>query len=170
MKFRAICIVAAVAVTGCGGDKGPYKMGVAEARSKLLAAKFEKGILPGFSSHNVSAHLTNGGNGAIEWLVISGGGNGMYCPIAITPVGDSGKLSQVVNDCRDGLLGRMTAPHLDELVDATLTGRPPEFAGNDSSQAQPRETSSPSSNEPAEPAEETDDSQSTEIDDQSASE
>lgn len=165
MKFRALCIVATVALTGCGGDMGPYKMGAAEVRNRLLAAKFEKGILPGFSAHNVSVHLIDDGNGAIEWLVISGGGNGMYCPIAIKPVGDSGKLSQVVNDCRDDLLGRLAAPHLDELVDATLTGRPPEFAGKDSSQAQPRETSSPSSNEPAE---ETDDSQSTESDDQSA--
>ena len=127
MKLFALCVMAAAALAGCSGGNVEYDMSAAEVRGKLLSASFEKGIVPGFSSHNVMVRELSEGNGAIEWSLLSDGGNGMYCPIVIKPVDEEGKRTRVANDCRKDMLGRMAAPHLDELVDATLTGRPPKF-------------------------------------------
>jgi hypothetical protein len=123
-----LCALSALALAACSaGGNHEYDMSASEVRSKLLSASFKKGLIPGFSSHNVKVHQSSEGNGAIEWLVMTDGENGMYCPIVLKPAGEDGKRTQVVNDCRDDMLGRTAAPHLDELVDATLTGRPPKF-------------------------------------------
>ena len=100
-------------------------MSVAEARSKLLAADFERGILPGSSV--LKPDVRTNYEGTLEWQVLddSQNGNGWWCPLVIEPASEDGKKVRVVNQCK-GVMA-MKNSNLDELVDATLTGREPKF-------------------------------------------
>ncbi len=116
-----------VALAGCGVGERSYEMTKDQARGKLLAAKFERGIVPGSSSLKPWVQKDYDGN--LEWHLNTeedGGGNGWWCPLAIEPVDDDGKRVKVVNQCA-GMMAAKDNASLDELVDATLTGRPPKF-------------------------------------------
>jgi len=126
MRTLALCVLAGVVLSACQAEKREYEMSVAEATSKLLAARFKKGILPGSSSlePRVLQHSARG----LEWIVADDfeGPDGWICPLSIEPAGEDGKKVQVTNKC-EGPFARGNNEQLDELVDATLTGRPVKF-------------------------------------------
>ena len=128
MRTLALCIVAGIALGGCAAETREYEMSEEQARSKLLATDFEKGTLPGSSNSWPIVHENSQGN--LEWQISStkdlAHASGWWCPIAIEPVGEDGKKIRVVNQC-EGPFSRNRNRDLDELVDATLTGRAPQF-------------------------------------------
>lgn len=114
-------------LTACSPGERSYEMTKEQARGKLMTAKFEKGILPGSSS--LTPRVKRDFNGNPEWHVLSkddGHGSGWWCPLSIEPASEDGKRVKVVNKC-DGLMATKDNANLDELVDATLTGRKPKF-------------------------------------------
>lgn len=125
MKTAILCLAASVALSGCGTEQRAYEMSVAEATSKLVNTDFERSIVPG--SSQLKPKVMRNEEGTLEWQVLddSENGNGWWCPLEIEQVDDQGKKVRVVNKC-EGVMA-MNNKHLDELVDATLTGRPPQF-------------------------------------------
>lgn len=127
MRLTALCLIAAAALTGCSGNSGEYAMSTEQVRSKLLDASFERGILPGSSGLKPRVQESSEGNGSLEWQVLAEDDrNGWWCPISIEPVDGDASKTKVVNNCA-GITGSNNSRNLDELVDATLTGRPPKF-------------------------------------------
>lgn len=118
----------ASALSACSAGDKVYEMSPEEAYSKLSSTDFERGILPGSSSHKPLVKKDYDGNP--EWIVYTGEdlehAGGWWCPMSFEPAGKDGKHVKVVNKC-DGMLGAKWNAQLDELVDATLTGRPPKF-------------------------------------------
>ncbi len=120
--MRKFLIIGALALSACGAS-GPsdYAMSVGDAEAKLLAAEFERGIVPG--SSRLKPDIKRNGEGEIEWHVLddSENGHGWWCPILVEKAGDDGSKVRIVNQCK-GMFAKNNR-HLDELVDATLTGR-----------------------------------------------
>lgn len=108
----------------CANEAAPpeelgYPLSVKEARSKLRAAKFEKGIIPGFSSHTVK--FVKNADGEDEWLILTESKNGIYCPAKLMPANAEGTRTAVINECRTQIVGPRVTAALDELVRQTLT-------------------------------------------------
>ena len=131
MKLFVFSVIVTAALLGCSdGSSDAYEMSVEEARGKLLGASFERGILPGSSGLRPTVIVSSEGDGSLEWHVSSNDdlahASGWWCPLEIKPEGQDGKKIRVLNKCR-GMLASKDNKNLDELVDATLTGRPPKF-------------------------------------------
>ena len=127
MRMLAFAAIAAAALTGCSGGSHGYAMSVDEAQSRLLGATFERGILPGSSGLKPRVLVSSVGDGSLEWHVQDESErNGWWCPMAFEKTSDDPQTIRVVNNCR-GMLASKDNKNLDELVDATLTGRPPKF-------------------------------------------
>ena len=127
MKMLALAAIAAVALTGCSGGSHDYAMSVDEAQSKLLGATFERGILPGSSGLKPRVLVSSEGDGSLEWHVQNESErSGWWCPMVFEKTSDEPPKIRVINKCR-GMLASKDNKNLDELVDATLTGRPPKF-------------------------------------------
>ena len=127
MRMLAFAAIAAAALTGCSGGSHGYAMSVDEAQSRLLGATFDRGILPGSSGLKPRVLVSSVGDGSLEWHVQDESErNGWWCPMAFEKTSDDPQTIRVVNNCR-GMLASKDNKNLDELVDATLTGRPPKF-------------------------------------------
>jgi hypothetical protein len=129
MKNLVFGLIAGAALGGCsagGLAEKTYAMPAEDARRILLSADFERGILPGWSLLKPQVRVNY--EQTLEWQVLddSQNGSGWWCPLAIEPVGEDGKAIRVVNQCA-GMMSAERNRHLDELVDAALTGREPTF-------------------------------------------
>lgn len=127
---KTFCCVSMAALAACSGGGGvgetrSYDMSVSEVRSRLLAYDFKRGVFP--NSPKLKPDVRRLEDGSLEWTVLddSQNGNGWWCPLSVEPAGDE-KRTRVVNQCK-GLTASINNPLLDELVDATLTGRAPKF-------------------------------------------
>lgn len=122
----AVIVISSMALAGCSIDTREYEMSVDAASVKLVNADFARGILPG--SSGLKPKVQRNYEGTLEWHVLddSENGNGWWCPLKIEPVVGETKKVSVVNECK-GIMA-MENKKLDELVDATLTGRPPKFS------------------------------------------
>lgn len=127
MKMLVFAAIAVAGLAGCSGGSNEYAMSVDEAKSKLLGASFERGILPGSSALKPRVLISSQEDGSVEWHVQNEAERGgWWCPIVFeTTSGDPQKI-RVVNKCI-GMLSTKDNKNLDELVDATLTGRRPKF-------------------------------------------
>lgn len=128
MKNLVLYAVAAVSLGGCSvaNQEKTYAMHAEDARRILLSSDFERGILPGSSSLKPRVWVNY--DKQLEWQVLDEAQkSGWWCPILIEPVGEDGKTVRVVNQC-PGIGVAENIRHLDELVDATLTGREPKLA------------------------------------------
>ena len=126
---RTIIVLSALSLSACGGGGSTeYELSVDGATGKLMGASFERGILPG--SSGLMPQVIRNSEGTLEWQVLDEGGlehgSGWWCPLEIKPVGADGTKISVTNKCI-GMLASKNNKQLDELVDATLTGRPPKF-------------------------------------------
>lgn len=126
MKNAILLVTAAAALGGCSAasEDKTYSMHSEDARRILLSADFEPGVIPG-SSGKPRVWVNMGGE--IEWTVVNAEKrNGWWCALAIEPASKEGKTTRVVNQCK-GLGAAERNKQLDELVDAALTGREPQF-------------------------------------------
>lgn len=126
MKSLTFCAFAPFALAACSAEStGAYDMTADAARGKLLSAKFDRGILPG--SSGLKPRVQKSYEGELEWHVLAADDrNGWWCPLAIESASEGGKKVRVVNQC-EGMLASKNNQQLDELVDATLSGRAPTF-------------------------------------------
>lgn len=125
MKKFVLPIVAIFGLSGCASEQRTYEMSVETAAVKLMRADFKRSILPGSSL--LKPKVQRNYEGDLEWQVLddSENGNGWWCPIKIEPVDEQKGFVRVINQC-EGIMAKDNK-NLDELVDATLTGRPPVF-------------------------------------------
>ena len=120
-----ILMLSSIALVGCSAGTREYEMSVDAASAKLINATFERGILPG--SSGLKPKVMRNYEGTLEWHVQNDSERGgWWCPLKVEPVDSETTKVRVINQC-EGLMA-MDNEKLDELVDATLTGRPPKFS------------------------------------------
>lgn len=127
MRMLIFAAIAGAVLTGCSGGSNEYAISVDEAKSQLLGANFDRGILPGSSGLKPRVLRSSQEDGSLEWHVQNEAeSGGWWCPIAFETTSEDPPKVRVVNKCI-GMTATKDNKNLDELVDATLTGRPPKF-------------------------------------------
>ena len=118
--------LALAALAGCTTKERSYNMSESDAASKLLAASFDKGIVPGSSS--LTPRIVRNNDGKLEWQVLDsfdGHGDGWWCPIEVSAANDEKTAISITSKC-NGIFAKNNKI-LDELIDATLTDRAPKL-------------------------------------------